>query len=78
MAFRATMSATHQGSFMGIPPTGKRVEISGIEYFRLANGKIVERWVMFDDLGLMEQLGVVPAKEQLGFWTYGRKELPGR
>jgi predicted ester cyclase len=46
---------------MGIPPTGKRVAIRGIDILRIAGGKIVEIWANFDLLGMLQQLGVVPA-----------------
>jgi steroid delta-isomerase-like uncharacterized protein len=55
-----TQSGTHLGIFLGIPPTGKRVQLTGIEIFRLAGGKIVEHWNSYDDLGLFQQLGVLP------------------
>jgi steroid delta-isomerase-like uncharacterized protein len=51
---------THQGEFMGIAPTGKRVTITGISIHRIQSGKIVEEWQEWDSLGLMQQLGVVP------------------
>ena len=57
---RLTQSGTHHGIFLGIPPTGKRVQVTGIEIFRLAGGKIVEHWNSYDDLGLFQQLGVLP------------------
>ncbi len=63
---RVTMSGTHQGEFMGIAPTGNRVEVSGIDILRIADGKFVERWGNFDDLGMMQQLGAVPSPEQAG------------
>jgi predicted ester cyclase len=44
-----------------MPPTGKQATISGIEIYRIASGKIGERWGNFDQLGLMQQLGVIPA-----------------
>ena len=50
---------THQGELMGIPPTGNRVELTGITISRIANGKIVEDWTNSDTLGMMQQLGVV-------------------
>lgn len=60
MVARLTQSGTHLGIFLGIPPTGKRVTVTGIEIFRLAGGKIVEHWNNYDDLGLFQQLGVLP------------------
>lgn len=57
--WRAT--GTHQGEFMGIAPTGKRITITGISIHRIASGKIVEEWQEWDSLGLMQQLGIVPS-----------------
>jgi steroid delta-isomerase-like uncharacterized protein len=57
---RWTASATHQGEFMGIAPTGKRITVTGISIHRIADGKIIEEWQQWDTLGLMQQLGVVP------------------
>jgi steroid delta-isomerase-like uncharacterized protein len=56
---------THQSEFMGIPPTGKPVTLTGIDVYRLADGKVVERWSEVDMLGLMQQLGVIPAPGQV-------------
>ena len=61
IAARLTLSGTQQGAFMGIPPTGKHVTISDIEIFRISGGKAVVCWVQADYLGLLQQLGVVPA-----------------
>jgi len=58
---RWTAPVTHNGPLLGIPPTGKKVTLQGMNLFRIANGKIVERWGVFDVLGMMQQLGVVPA-----------------
>lgn len=58
---RWVANATHQGGFKGIPPTGKRGNITGITINRVANGKIVEGWTNLDALGLMQQLGAIPA-----------------
>lgn len=58
---RWTGSGTHQGELMGIPPTGKQVTVTGIGIDRIANGKIVEHWEIFDQLGMMQQLGVIPS-----------------
>ncbi len=61
---RWTYHATHTGDLSGMPPTGKHITLSGLELFRLANGKIVECWLSYDNLSLMQQLGVIPAPEQ--------------
>jgi steroid delta-isomerase-like uncharacterized protein len=52
---------THSGEFMGIPPTGKRLSLTGIAIDRIANGKIVESWSEWSMMGLMQQLGAVPS-----------------
>jgi steroid delta-isomerase-like uncharacterized protein len=57
---RTTMQGTHQGEFFGIPPTGKRVEMTGVHIMRIADGRIIEHWGSNDDLGLMRQLGAGP------------------
>jgi predicted ester cyclase len=54
-------TGTHRGDFQGIPPTGKEVRINYIDIWRLENGKFVENWVQLDQVGLLQQLGVVPA-----------------
>ena len=59
-AFHWNCTGTHKGDFFGIPPTDKRVNVSGVSLCRIQNGKISEERVFFDRLGLMEQLGVVP------------------
>ena len=63
---RWTYHATHTGDLSGLPPTGKRITMSGLELFRLEDGKIVECWVGYDNLSLMQQLGVIPIPEQVG------------
>jgi len=52
----------HTGNFRGIPPTGRQVRISGINVLRIVGGKIVEAWAISDNLGLMQQLGVIKAQ----------------
>jgi steroid delta-isomerase-like uncharacterized protein len=61
---RWTMRGTHQGEFRGIAPTGNELEITGIGIFRFSGGKVVESWDNFDQLGMMQQLGVIPTPEQ--------------
>ncbi len=51
---------THKGELMGIPATGKQVTTSGISILRVANGKIAEQWDSFDNLGMLQQIGVIP------------------
>lgn len=60
VATRWTAAGTHEGEFMGVEPTGNEVEIEGFEINRLEDGQIVESWVLFDALGLLQQIGVVP------------------
>ncbi len=59
---RVTGTGTHTGELMGIPPTGKRLEMTGIVIYRIEGGKIVERWAQHDVFGLMQQLGVIPKR----------------
>jgi predicted ester cyclase len=49
----------HQGEFRGVAPTSRHVTFSGMRLFRIAEGKIAESWVNIDELGLLEQLGMV-------------------
>ena len=58
---RLRMTGTHSGEYFGIPPTGKSVDITGIDIVRIEEGKAVERWGVFEGLNLMQQLGQVPA-----------------
>jgi steroid delta-isomerase-like uncharacterized protein len=64
VAARYTMTATHKGEFMGIPPTGKKVTVTGISIVHFTGGKQVESWGIMDDLGMMQQMGVVPPMGQ--------------
>lgn len=57
---RWTAHGTHKGELAGIPPTGKSATVTGIEVSRIVNGKIVESWGIFDQFGMMQQLGVIP------------------
>lgn len=61
---RWTYHATHTGDLAGLPPTGRRITMSGLELFRLADGKIVESWLGYDNHSLMQQLGLIPTPEQ--------------
>jgi predicted ester cyclase len=54
---RIRIQGTHQGSFQGIPPTGAKIDVVGLEWGRVLNNKWVEHWLLVDALSLMVQLG---------------------
>lgn len=60
---RWTGRGTHTGAFQGLPPTGKRATLSGVDIDRFVDGKVVECWGFSDDLGLMQQLGAIPEQQ---------------
>jgi steroid delta-isomerase-like uncharacterized protein len=64
VAVRAVGRGTHQGELMGIPPTGRSVTVALMDINRIADGQLVERWGETDMLGMLQQLGVIPAPEQ--------------
>jgi steroid delta-isomerase-like uncharacterized protein len=57
---RWSMTGTDTGGVMGMPPSGKALKFTGITIVRMRDGKIVERWANVDELGILQQLGVVP------------------
>jgi steroid delta-isomerase-like uncharacterized protein len=63
VATRGYFTGTHNGEFMNIPATGKQVTVSYIDIWRMENGKAVENWVQIDQLGMLQQLGVIPQQE---------------
>ena len=65
VAARFTARGTHKGPLMGVPPTGKQTTITGIDILRFENGKIAEHWGNQDLLGMLQQLGAIPAPEQV-------------
>jgi len=56
---RWTAQGTHMGELLGIPPTNKKLKVTGIDIVRIKDGKMVERWAEYDLHGMMEQLGVI-------------------
>jgi steroid delta-isomerase-like uncharacterized protein len=61
VATRVTFRSTHSlGDFMGVPATGKQIIVKGISIERIKDGKIVERRISYDQMGIMQQLGLVP------------------
>jgi steroid delta-isomerase-like uncharacterized protein len=63
---RWTGTGTHQGDLAGLAPTGRHVEVTGIWMHRMAGGKIVESWSAWDMLGLLRQVGAIPAQGKTG------------
>jgi steroid delta-isomerase-like uncharacterized protein len=61
IAVRSTFRGTHQGDFMGIPATGRKVEVANYDFVRMENEQAVEHWGTIDSAALMEQLGATPA-----------------
>lgn len=57
VAMRNTFSGTHQGAFIGVPPTGRHVVQEQMHIVRVAHGQVAEHWAVRDDLSLMQQLG---------------------
>ena len=64
VATRWSGRGTHQGELLGIAATGKQATVTGITIDRIVDGRIVETWTNWDTLGLLQQLGVVPATTQ--------------
>jgi steroid delta-isomerase-like uncharacterized protein len=61
VAKRWTFRGTHTGEYMGLPATGKRVVMPGITIYRVEGGQVRETWWNYDALGMMQQLGAIPA-----------------
>ena len=61
VAARFTMRGTHQGTFFGVPPTGKKIAVQAMNIYRLSDGQFVEEHGQPDMLGLLQQIGAVPA-----------------
>jgi predicted ester cyclase len=60
VATRFTLRGSHTGSFMGIPPSGKRVEVQAFVWLTVENGKVARLQAIFDQLGLLRQIGALP------------------
>ena len=63
VAARWTDGGTQRGEWMGVPPTGKRVTMTGIDIYRIEQGRIAEFWCSEDELGLLRQLGALQPPE---------------
>jgi len=66
VVWRWRITGTHTGELMGIPPTGRPVTMTGIVISRFVNDKWAEDYVNWDTLGMLQQIGAVPAPEQSG------------
>ena len=60
VAERWTGRGTHQGEFLGVPPTGRQVTVPGFVFYRFTSGKIAEFRGLFDGLSMLQQLGAIP------------------
>ena len=60
VAARFIMTGTHNGTFFGVPPTGKAIKVQAINFYRISDGQIVEEYGQPDMLGLLQQIGAVP------------------
>jgi predicted ester cyclase len=65
VATRGVLRGTHTGTFNGIPPTGRTIAMNFMDSWRIEGGKAVENWVQLDTMGLMQQLGLMPAPGQV-------------
>ena len=63
IALRYTLRGRHDGELAGIPASGQRMSSDGMVFARLRDGRIIERWQVHDDLGLLQQIGALPAAD---------------
>jgi steroid delta-isomerase-like uncharacterized protein len=61
---RVTMSGTHRGEFMGMPPTGRSFSVAGVSIWEVRGGQLISEWVNWDSMAMMQQLGAVPPPAQ--------------
>ena len=61
VAYRATLSGTHEGELLGMPPTGRSFAVQHMHMLRMRDGRACEHWAVRDDLGMLQQLGIIPA-----------------
>jgi steroid delta-isomerase-like uncharacterized protein len=61
VATRWVVTGTLQQEFMGIPATGQPIRVEGMNFYRLEDGRVTDIWTQFDGLGLMQQVGAIPA-----------------
>jgi steroid delta-isomerase-like uncharacterized protein len=61
VATRWVLTGSQQREFMGIPATGQRIRVEGMNFYRLKDGRVTDIWTQFDSAGMMQQLGAIPA-----------------
>ncbi|MGH2531790.1 MAG: ester cyclase [Thermomicrobiales bacterium] len=61
VVYRFVARGTHKGPFMGVPPSGRRIEVDGISMDRLRDGQTIERWLQYDTVALLQQIGSASA-----------------
>jgi len=61
VATRWVVTGSQQQDFMGIPATGQTIRVEGMNFYRLADGRVTDIWTQFDGIGMMQQLGAIPA-----------------
>jgi len=66
VAYRLTISGTHNGQFQGVPPTDRKVSFTSTGISNIVGGKVAEDWVDADTMGFMQQLGVIPSAPPSG------------
>jgi steroid delta-isomerase-like uncharacterized protein len=66
VVYLGEITGTHTGNLFGVPASGKSVKVYGINYFRMDEGKVVERWGIFDVMVMMQQIGMIPSPGQDG------------
>jgi steroid delta-isomerase-like uncharacterized protein len=64
VVLRWTATGTHTGEYQGIPPSGKQIRVSGFGMNRIVDGRTIEHWRSFDELGMLQQMGVIPPMKQ--------------
>jgi steroid delta-isomerase-like uncharacterized protein len=62
VAVSINITGTYKGEFQGIPPTGKQVSFTAMDILTIIDGKITEEWATADMMGLMQQIGAIPAR----------------
>jgi steroid delta-isomerase-like uncharacterized protein len=66
VAVRLSLEGTHTGDFMGVPASGKHFSVEGTAFLHIVDGKVAQLWGFLDEMGLMQQIGGLPAPAQPG------------